>query len=165
MVKVKSKQKMSKLIQYVQGNKEMKGTFVSLSDKCEVWAVAFSGASLSVCNGFVGVEALPCPWLPPHLHQMALTIMSDGGIYLAGLSDQSHPFSATLTYLYSLHSRWGIQPSSLWASGGWLWVSWPALLGKRRKQSSATLMDTHTYTQSLSAIRGERNISLQCSVS
>lgn len=49
----------------------------------EVWALAFSGASLSVCDGFVGVAALPCPWLLPHSKQMALTIMSDRGIHLA----------------------------------------------------------------------------------
>lgn len=82
-----------------------KGTFESLSDRCGVWAVAFSGASLSVCDGFVEAAALPCPFLFAHLQQMAFTIMSDGGIYLAELSDQGHPFSAILTYLYSLHSK------------------------------------------------------------
>lgn len=33
----------------------------------------------------------PRAWLPPHLQQMALTIKSDGGIHLAGLSNQGHP--------------------------------------------------------------------------
>lgn len=74
--------------------------------------------------------AQPRAWLPPHLQQMALTIKSDGGIHLAGLPDQGHPSSTTLTYLYSLHSRWGTRPASLQAFGDWLWEPKPAIPGR-----------------------------------